>query len=197
MREERDEAIAQRDEVRAQVEDADMIAEHLALREPTSNISPEERARHRPPHAAGNAARPPEAPGGDGGEMALTRKMLRAMGIEDDKADQIIEAHAETVDALRPWIRVFLRSKQRVGQGIPRPNCIFMVGATGFEPATLCSQSRCATKLRYAPNSVQYRVVPLPLQRVTSCSRKQLPPCGYRSPTHERRSVTYTFLSCL
>ena len=26
-----------------------------------------------------------------------------------------------------------------------------MVGATGFEPATPCSQSRCATKLRYAP----------------------------------------------
>ena len=25
------------------------------------------------------------------------------------------------------------------------------VGATGFEPATLCSQSRCATGLRYAP----------------------------------------------
>ena len=26
-----------------------------------------------------------------------------------------------------------------------------MVGATGFEPATPCSQSRCATKLRHAP----------------------------------------------
>ena len=28
-----------------------------------------------------------------------------------------------------------------------------MVGATGFEPATPCSQSRCATKLRYAPTA--------------------------------------------
>ena len=28
-----------------------------------------------------------------------------------------------------------------------------MVGATGFEPATPCSQSRCATKLRYAPRT--------------------------------------------
>ena len=26
-----------------------------------------------------------------------------------------------------------------------------MVGETGFEPATLCSQSRCATGLRYSP----------------------------------------------
>ena len=28
-----------------------------------------------------------------------------------------------------------------------------MVGAEGFEPPTLCSQSRCATRLRYAPPS--------------------------------------------
>lgn len=34
-------------------------------------------------------------------KMALTRKMLRAMGIEDEKIDQIIEAHGETVDALK------------------------------------------------------------------------------------------------
>lgn len=33
--------------------------------------------------------------------MALTRKLLSSMGIEDDKADQIIEAHAETVNGLK------------------------------------------------------------------------------------------------
>lgn len=33
--------------------------------------------------------------------MALTRKMLKAMGIDDEKIDQIIEAHTETVDALK------------------------------------------------------------------------------------------------
>jgi hypothetical protein len=26
-----------------------------------------------------------------------------------------------------------------------------VVGETGFEPATLCSQSRCATRLRHSP----------------------------------------------
>jgi len=31
----------------------------------------------------------------------LTRKMLKAMGIEDEKIDQIIEAHTETTDALK------------------------------------------------------------------------------------------------
>lgn len=33
--------------------------------------------------------------------MSLTRKMLKAMGIEDDKIEQIIDAHTETVDALK------------------------------------------------------------------------------------------------
>ena len=35
-------------------------------------------------------------------------------------------------------------------------NLTFMVGAAGFEPAALWSQTRCATKLRYAPMTVYY-----------------------------------------
>lgn len=33
--------------------------------------------------------------------MSLTRKMLKEIGIDDDKIDQIIEAHAETVSVLK------------------------------------------------------------------------------------------------
>ena len=33
--------------------------------------------------------------------MSLTRKMLKAMGIEEEKIDQIIDAHTETVDAIK------------------------------------------------------------------------------------------------
>ena len=33
--------------------------------------------------------------------MALTRKFLSALGIEADKVDEIINAHTETVDALK------------------------------------------------------------------------------------------------
>jgi hypothetical protein len=33
-----------------------------------------------------------------------------------------------------------------------------MVGVQGFEPWTLCSQSRCATRLRYTPNSSVFMV---------------------------------------
>ena len=35
--------------------------------------------------------------------MSLTRKMLKAMGIEEEKIEQIIEAHTETVDALKAY----------------------------------------------------------------------------------------------
>ena len=37
--------------------------------------------------------------------MALTRKLLKSMGIEDEKIDQIIEAHSETVDGLKDKLR--------------------------------------------------------------------------------------------
>lgn len=33
--------------------------------------------------------------------MSITRKMLKAMGIEEEKIDQIIDAHTETVDGLK------------------------------------------------------------------------------------------------
>jgi hypothetical protein len=35
-----------------------------------------------------------------------------------------------------------------------------MVGAEGFEPPTLWSQTRCATRLRYAPTKLVYLISP-------------------------------------
>jgi hypothetical protein len=35
-----------------------------------------------------------------------------------------------------------------------RPYMFELVGAEGFEPPTLCSQSRCATRLRHAPTGL-------------------------------------------
>lgn len=46
--------------------------------------------------------------------MALTRKMLKAMGIEEDKIDQIIEAHSETVDALKEEREKFRESAEKL-----------------------------------------------------------------------------------
>lgn len=44
--------------------------------------------------------------------MALTRKALKAMGIEDEKIEQIIEAHTETVSALKDEIDGYKADKE-------------------------------------------------------------------------------------
>lgn len=46
--------------------------------------------------------------------MALTRKMLRAMGIEDEKIDQIIDAHTETVDGLKDQLKESASNAEKV-----------------------------------------------------------------------------------
>src|SRR5690242_4512482 len=43
-----------------------------------------------------------------------------------------------------------------------------MVGETGFEPATLCSQSRCATRLRHSPTCRALPAGPSRSKSVTS-----------------------------
>lgn len=46
--------------------------------------------------------------------MALTRKMLKAMGIEDEKIDQIIEAHTETVDGLKNQVSAYKADAEKL-----------------------------------------------------------------------------------
>ena len=53
--------------------------------------------------------------------------------------------HLERVTGVEP------ASSAWKAEVLPLNHTRVVVGATGFEPATLCSQSRCATKLRYAP----------------------------------------------
>ena len=49
-----------------------------------------------------------------GENMALTRKMLKAMSIEDEKIEQIIEAHSETVNALKADIDSFKADSEKL-----------------------------------------------------------------------------------
>ena len=46
--------------------------------------------------------------------MALTRKMLSAMGIDADKIDQIIEAHAETVNGLKDEVAKYKAEAEKL-----------------------------------------------------------------------------------
>ena len=42
-----------------------------------------------------------------------------------------------------------------------------VVGAEGFEPPTSCSQSRRATRLRYAPNFLRYTIYMIKIKPYT------------------------------
>ena len=46
--------------------------------------------------------------------MALTRKMLKAMGIEEEKIDQIIEAHTESTDALKDELKGYKEKAEKL-----------------------------------------------------------------------------------
>lgn len=46
--------------------------------------------------------------------MALTRKMLKAMGIEDEKIDQIIDAHTETVEGLKDQVSAYKADAEKL-----------------------------------------------------------------------------------
>src|SRR5215208_4666044 len=55
----------------------------------------------------------------------------------------------------RPDCMAFLNSLKIRAVIVGLPGSILLrdvVGAAGFEPATLCSKSRCATRLRYTPD---------------------------------------------
>ena len=45
--------------------------------------------------------------------MSLTRKMLKAMGIEEEKIDQIIEAHTETVDGFKNKVNEYKEKAEK------------------------------------------------------------------------------------
>ncbi len=71
-----------------------------------------------------------------------------------------------------------------------------MVGEEGFEPPTLCSQSRCATRLRYSPYfyiCLQNLLCEQTLARFSSCFIKQaslgLPALGVRETMKASLSI--------
>lgn len=51
--------------------------------------------------------------------MALTRRALKAMGIEDEKIDEIINLHTETVDALKNEIDTY-KAQAEASEGIQK-----------------------------------------------------------------------------
>ncbi len=56
-----------------------------------------------------------------------------------------------------------------------------LVGETGFEPATLCSQNRCATRLRHSPTASALDEVALGCKEI--CRKKLVGPAGLEPAT--------------
>lgn len=54
--------------------------------------------------------------------MALTRKFLKAMGIEDEKAEEIISAHVETVNGLKGERDDLQEQLEAAKQADPKPS---------------------------------------------------------------------------
>lgn len=54
--------------------------------------------------------------------MALTRKFLKAMGIEDEKAEEIISAHVETVNGLKGERDDLREQLEAAKQADPKPS---------------------------------------------------------------------------
>ena len=82
--------------------------------------------------------------------MTLTRKMLKAMGIEEEKIDQIIEAHAETVDGLNEK----LKTAEADGGDEPEIETV----AVSFTSATLdkASHDTYGTSIRFDTEGLQW-----------------------------------------
>ncbi len=56
---------------------------------------------------------------------------------------------------------------QRATTEVIARQCLTLVGATGFEPATSCSRSRRSTGLSYAPNPAT-----IPVETASGCARR-------------------------
>lgn len=65
--------------------------------------------------------------------MALTRKMLKAMGIEEEKIDQIIEAHGETVDALKGQVEAYKTDAQKLTDVQKELDALKAAGDDGYK----------------------------------------------------------------
>lgn len=65
--------------------------------------------------------------------MALTRKSLKAMGIDEDKVEQIIEMHTETVDALKTQRDSYKADAEKLVGVQKELNDIKAAGDDGFE----------------------------------------------------------------
>lgn len=65
--------------------------------------------------------------------MALTRKLLKGMGLTDEQVDTIIEAHADTVDALKADVARYKTDAEKLPDVQKQLDDLKQAGDGGFE----------------------------------------------------------------
>ena len=122
---------------------AAQLASRLLPRPRTSSPS-RPPARTRPP----DSDRPGRRPRHDAG-----RRLYSQPGEFRDRLRRVLSPACSASQPVTPAPNVFATFRPSSRQFADLRN----IGAAGFEPATPCSQSRCATKLRHAPMTTKSR----------------------------------------
>ena len=65
--------------------------------------------------------------------MAFTRKFLSSLGIEEDKVDTIIDAHAEVVDALKDEVKQYKEDAEKLPEVQKQLDDALKVSEDGYE----------------------------------------------------------------
>ena len=65
--------------------------------------------------------------------MALTRKFLKAMGIDEEKVEQIVEAHSETVNGLKDQLAGLRADAEKLPDVQKELDALKAAGDGGFE----------------------------------------------------------------
>ena len=89
---------------------------------------------------------------GNGGRRSTEDDAARGRDHNDAYGKGIMDSKLEAHTKLLEYARVGF-SGVADEPALESTLLTLMVGAEGFEPPTLCSQSRCATRLRYAPTA--------------------------------------------
>ena len=65
--------------------------------------------------------------------MALTRKLLKGMGLTDEQVDTIIEAHTDTVDGLKEQVKTYKENAEKLPNVQKELNDLKAAGDGGFK----------------------------------------------------------------
>ena len=77
--------------------------------------------------------------------MALTRKLLKGMGLTDEQVDTIIEAHTDTVDGLKEQVKTYKADAEKLPNVQKELDDLKAAGDGGFKETRTRRLKNCLT----------------------------------------------------